>query len=628
MKFTYGICLFLLVFLHKNCGSQMSGKKYKISEFKFGNPLSKMLASIIIEFYSVESTEVSVIKASEDRKSEINQLGIINEFLYDSKDFSLFLLENTDAVGSRFSRFYNIFVIDSYKSFRKILDKKSTIAFDFSGYYTIVLTSVHKNYTDTVTKILENCWELFIINVNIVTYDPYNTERAYMITYFPYTSEHCGKVKPVVTGVFKHNTFMNNVTIFPDKVSNFHKCHLTVGLVNFPPYMTFSVSNMGRHSFGGFEGYALNALMDHLNFNVILKTHPNLWGKFNGNKSTGVSGMLYKGEVDFTIGGFGVNEKYLNTVSTTFFYYSTPVVLLIPPGRPYTSMEKLVLPFRFITWSILAVGFVISAFVVSFAKFIAPQRRAFIFGQRNNYPFINTINAFLGGSVAQVAGRNFARFLLMLWILLGIVIRICYQGALFHFLKEQTMVSLVDTIPKLIDEGFKIYGDEALISYFSEMSNFDNHFVTINGSYYQEYRLQTLDHNFKGAVLTTELSVAYLNERFASKNKYFRTTKDQVAQFYITIPMRKNSFLKVPFDKILWRYKESGLIDHWSMLFFNLRNVKLQSEQNGPQPLNIDQLSGIFVVFLVLIAFSCLIFIMEVISTKLRFVRRLTNFLN
>lgn len=332
--------------------------------------------------------------------------------------------------------------------------------------------------------------------------------------------------------------------------------------------------------------------------------------------------------MDFTIGGFGVTEKYIKTVSTTFFYYSSPVVLLIPPGRPYTSMEKLVLPFRFVTWGILAIGFLISAIVVSVAKFIAPQRRAFIFGPRNNYPFINTINAFLGGSVALVAGRNFARFLLMLWILLGIVIRICYQGALFHFLKEQKMVSLVDTIPKLIDAGFKIYGDAALTSYFSGLPNFDELFVTINGSYYQEYRLKTLDHNFRGAVLTTQLSVAYLNERFASQNKYFRTTKDQVVQFYITIPMRKNSFLRVPFDKILWRYKESGLIDHWSMLFFNLRNVKLQSEQNGPQPLNFDQLSGIFIVFLILIVFSCLIFIVEVISTKLRFVRRLCNFLN
>lgn len=175
---------------------------------------------------------------------------------------------------------------------REILNGNSTKRFDFSGYYTVVITNVQRNYTDIITRILKYCWELHIVNVNVVTYDPYNRERAVVHTYFPYTSEHCAQIKPVIIGVFTNNTFVQNVTIFPSKVGNFHKCNLTIGTLDFEPYIMITSLGNGNYHLNGFEGFIVRALSRRLNFSTIIKTHRELWGTVNGANSTGLYGMV------------------------------------------------------------------------------------------------------------------------------------------------------------------------------------------------------------------------------------------------------------------------------------------------------------------------------------------------
>lgn len=175
---------------------------------------------------------------------------------------------------------------------REILKGNSSEKFDFSGYYTVVLTNIQRNYTDIITRILNDCWQLYIVNVNVISYDPYNIERAFVHTYFPYTPQHCGQVKPVITGVFKKNSFVRNITIFPNKVANFHKCNLTIGTLDYEPFIMITTLGNGNHYLNGFEGFIARALSKRLNFSIIVKTHQERWGIVDGKNSTGLSGMV------------------------------------------------------------------------------------------------------------------------------------------------------------------------------------------------------------------------------------------------------------------------------------------------------------------------------------------------
>uniref|UniRef100_A0A3F2ZEH4 Uncharacterized protein n=1 Tax=Phlebotomus papatasi TaxID=29031 RepID=A0A3F2ZEH4_PHLPP len=623
-------CLIFVAFLHRNVCvvCDKSYKKYNITINNFENPLSKIMRNITNDFYSVRSHQVIITRSAENDKSKIIQAGIVNDALYRIDDGILIRLEGCSKKYFKTLRYYNIFFVDSYQSFRQILNGNSDKTFDFSGYYTVVLTNVQKNYTDIITRILKDCWELYIVNVNVVSYDPYNRERAFVHTYFPYTPEHCNQVKPVITGVFTDNTFVQNATIFPSKVDNFHKCNLTIGTLDFEPYVMITSLDNGSHYLNGFEGFIVRALSKRLNFSTIIKTHRELWGIVNGANSTGLYGMLYRSEVNFTIGAFPSSDAFDGSVSSTIAYFITPLILTIPPGRPYSAMEKLFFPFQLSFWICLSACFIVSAVIVSITKFIKPQKRAFIIGQGNSIPFNNTINIFLGGALSMTPSRNFARFLMMLWVLISIVLRGSYQGALFRFLKSQNNVSIVDTLPKMIEEDFKIYGDEGVAMYFTSQSLYGSMFTLIDAADIDTYRLKTLDQDFKGALVDTALTVSYLNDKYATKKIRFVVSKYEVVQFYIAIIMRQHSYLKDPFNRELWRYLEHGLIHHWYSLYLNPKNLKTVSDRSAPKALNLSELSGVFTIYQILIGFSLLVFVLEVLSTKSRYLRRIFNFLN
>lgn len=291
-------------------------------------------------------------------------------------------------------------------------------------------------------------------------------------------------------------------------------------------------------------------------------------------------------------------------------------------------MEKLFFPFDINTWSCVSLCFIVSAIVVTVAKYTSTHRRAFVFGRANNYPFINTIDVFLGAAIHRTPGRNFARFLLLVWILMSLVLRSSYQGALFRFLTSQNNVSLVDTLPKLAKEGFKIYGQVGSSIFFSSLADFGLTYDIIDANEVETYRMKTLDSNFKGALAGTLTTVAQLNEKFSSQNIRFRTISEKIVPLYISMAMRPHSYLKEPFEQELERYRESGLIKHWMSKFYNERYLKDDSNQEIPRPLTLNQLNGIFLLYLILMAFSFLVFLLELLSKKSQFLRRLFNFLN
>uniref|UniRef100_A0A3F2ZDG0 Putative ionotropic receptor ligand binding domain-containing protein n=1 Tax=Lutzomyia longipalpis TaxID=7200 RepID=A0A3F2ZDG0_LUTLO len=426
MNLSYKFIILLALFSSR-C---LSEKTYKFPKEKFGNPLAKLLSSILIDFYSENSIEVDITRSAEDQKNQFIQSGILNEVLCDVNAKIPVRLEDYKLTRERYPRIFNIFIVDSYQSFRRILYTNKTDAFDYRGFYTVVLTSLHQNYTELVRRILQDCWDFYIINVNVITYDPSDSEKAFMYTYFPYTPDHCGKVKPIIYEIFSKEFFRKKNEIFPDKVGNFYGCNLTIGTFDFPPYMMIHHLENGT-LFSGFEGVVTRVLGKRLHFSLTLKTCNDRWGRVEGENSTGLSGMILRGEINFTLGAFSFSFSHYGMMDSSIPYHATPLTLLVPPGKPYTPMQKLLLPLRYIIWSCLGACFVISAIVVSFAKILAPHRRTFIFGPGNHYPFINTINVFLGGSLSVVPRRNFARYILILWIFMSLVIRSSYQGTLF-----------------------------------------------------------------------------------------------------------------------------------------------------------------------------------------------------
>ena len=96
--------------------------------------------------------------------------------------------------------------------------------FDYTGYYTIVLTESLRDQYIIISNILGDCWSVYITNVVIVASMGSELDsRSAIYTYFPYTAYHCEKVSPVILNYFINNTFLYDIDHFPDKLKNMHR---------------------------------------------------------------------------------------------------------------------------------------------------------------------------------------------------------------------------------------------------------------------------------------------------------------------------------------------------------------------------------------------------------------------
>lgn len=158
--------------------------------------------------------------------------------------------------------------ITHFNYFRHIFSEMTTTNYDYTGYFTIVLTEHSNNSQAIVNEILKDCWSLYIANANVLApADDYET--AILYTFYPFTSEHCEHVKPIIHDQFMNGTFLYKTPMFPNKLRNLFKCPLKMSTYQFAPFMDLTLQSNGSYYTDGIEGTMFRAMADRLNFTPI-----------------------------------------------------------------------------------------------------------------------------------------------------------------------------------------------------------------------------------------------------------------------------------------------------------------------------------------------------------------------
>lgn len=149
--------------------------------------------------------------------------------------------------------------------------------FDFTGYYTILLTGSARNHYDTITQILSDCWELYITNVVVLVALKIQHKTA-IYTYFPFTQFHCEKVTPVIINYYLAATdsfLFGDNSFFPPKTQNMFQCPILIATCHTNPYMLIRRHANGSIYLDGIEGLAIRHMSQQLNFQPTIVIPPN-----------------------------------------------------------------------------------------------------------------------------------------------------------------------------------------------------------------------------------------------------------------------------------------------------------------------------------------------------------------
>lgn len=270
--------------------------------------------------------------------------------------------------------------------------------------------------------ILRNVPDGFLIDhVNFLMHE---TEKSIeLVSSFMFTKRECHSNQLVTINQFMGNTKRwESSDFYPRKYQNLHGCTLKV------------------------------------------KVYPS--SKFTDGLKTVAKSYNFKTRLsdaeDFHDHDLILKQNY-NNVNTKRFITSVPhnidrVTFAIPQGELYTPLEKMFLMFDFEVWVAITIFLSIGLATIQVINCMSVEIRNFVFGRKIQTPTLNMVSIFLNGGQLKVPGRNFARFIFILFIIWSLIIRTCYQSILFNLFQADPRKPQVQSIDELVERGFTLYG--------------------------------------------------------------------------------------------------------------------------------------------------------------------------
>lgn len=356
------------------------------------------------------------------------------------------IFETVDEIGmmKKFVRHNNILVMKSEKKLSGVLNKEN---FNLQGNFLIMILEESFKKTQEIFNLL---WKKRIINANVIFTQ---NNKTFVQTFFPFNDIKCNDTSQVNIRVSKNE---KNANFFPQKLKNLRNCSIRAGVTQNKPYI-FKKESKGKIKLSGREIDLVNALSAALNFNVNF-VYVNDSGALHANgTSTGTFKMLIEDKVDLIVGNNNLKPNRLKFIENTTPYITSQITFLIPPGQQLTSFESLFSPLRFKVWICILVYFAFGSIVIFIIKRRSKCDQNFVFGANVKDPYMNMLNAIFGGSQEVEPRGNFARFLLMMFLVFCLVMRTLYCGSLYRFLQSDIHHHEVESIDEMLAKGFKFY---------------------------------------------------------------------------------------------------------------------------------------------------------------------------
>jgi len=312
---------------------------------------------------------------------------------------------------------------------------------------------------------------------------------------------------------------------------------------------------------------------------------------------------------------FSKTGQRLELTSSSQTYVVTELVMVVPPGVPFSAISKLLSPFDWSVWIVVYGLLAVVVIIITILKFQSQTTKDFVFGRNNQTPLLNVVNVLVGVPVPKLPTRNFARWLLTMFVLLWLVVRSLYQALMYENLQSTERNLPVQSIAETVERGFIYYmisPTQENVRYLPEVynrrvvvSSFDSHALMMR------FDDPTLKAGFLGALDT----VRYTN-KVNLYNFKLNICKQPLLMRHYGIFYPKGSFLDSTFDNYLLYLNENGLIEYWLS-----QEIEVFSDSYYPitQPIKLSMNHLIIAYQILLIGFVVALFsfLLEMIPLKL-----------
>lgn len=543
------------------------------------------------------------------------QIESINSFKYDSmqpKSSTIFLMET-------FQDFIETRSIITSKMFRLR-----------SGNFLIVLLN---GKIKEIEEIFREFWKLRVFNANVVFVE--KSGIVVVQTFKLFSKDNCQDMNPITVNEFRNGNFVNDLkNIFPQKMKNLQNCPVTISIAT-DIETTKAVRNEpnGDYKLSGLDIELINLLAESLNFRPNF-TFIGPIGFFSDNKSAeGPLKALVEGKSEFSVCTWLLKPNRLKFFDSSVPYMSGPINFIVPPGREFSALEKIISPFSAFLWASILVCYLIGFIVILVINRQTLRIQNFVFGPDTRNPHLNMFAGFIGATQKILPTQNFSRFLLTMLLIYALVIRSLYQGSFFNIMQSNKHHKQVQSVDEMARKGFTFFVVAASVDLLQGIEVMKNRFDLIWFSFasiiVKIFRVAGIDKDdkalylkkirndpqFKGAYGQSLLLTIYDN-RVSAKDARNRICTEVIYNLPCVIYTQKDFYLLDAINEKIGILHSSGILPLITSFLLDLKYVDekfVSNEENrSATTLTLPQVFGCFELLLFGISISFVAFLIEI----------------
>lgn len=346
--------------------------------------------------------------------------------------------------------------------------------------------------------------------------------------------------------------------------------------------------------------------------------------KYSPPKNVDPYFQLQHKRIHMAIGGLSPLLPQKNLFSFSYAHHSSPYVFVVRAGVFFQGVEQLLYPMETKAWLALLVQFSITiVFIELTERFANPYWRDFIFGSHSKFPIRNLFVTLMGNPLPTpcVPKRNFARYLLMAWLLWTFELRNFYQGKMFDSLRLAKRRPTPATIKELIDQDYTF------------LTNFYRDFYPQNKSLIVPKEVERLDILAASTMrLTSTATIDYMaNYNMENWKTTTLTYVDETIYLYqCVIFFPKNSILLPSFNRKFKLLLNAGITSYMAQRHIHpyFRNIKSSIPGDDVGSITHKNLVGLYYIYVAMCGWSIIAFILEMATKKSKILKCFIDYFN
>ena len=500
---------------------------------------------------------------------------------------------------------------------------QSLSAWNPRARFVILLNDIGNNQQQMTKAILKHLSDIQVLNAIILLKQSKNSPKRHsthlldlhILTWYPFSppSGYCGEMNRaniIDTWISKKQQFFLNRDLFENKIPpNLGLCPLKISTGHFPPFVIFPDKNTTTLSdMGGVDMAMLQLISESANVSIVLPPTADYAtdSKQVDGKWTGPIGDILYNKSDLALGGWCFTLEDSLVVEGTDSYFTEAFKFFIPRAGTYPRYLSMTRVFAPDVWLMIFVLMFLAAIMFRLAAVGQTTVECDAYKVISNC-LINAWSVVLGVGVHKMPLSQPLRGLFFLWLTYSLAINTVFQTYVTTYIVDPGHRYQIDSVDEVIESGLEVYVNDFLHELSDDLLKRQKSWRKCGGAF---QCLTTASESPGVVLLTGKTLVEYKSEELNCAFKYHESSSD-LLHFHIVMVLKKGSPYLERINTVIRRLVAGGFPGQF-FKDITRKNRSINLSGHGQYvPMTLNQLQSAFVVMLVGLSLSLLLFFGE-----------------